>query len=84
MWIIAKSSFGSLKIGLLNSGSSSLWSDANWNLGAPESSIWSLVVVNFPASAASASLPLFSSRLRSGLHSVLVEICCQFSEKSST
>ena len=46
---------GSLAVGLLNSGSSGLWSVANWNFGAPSRYIWSLVVVN---SAASASLSI--------------------------
>ena len=46
---------GSLAVGLLNSGSSGLWSVANWNFDAPSRYIWSVVVVN---SAASASLSI--------------------------
>ena len=46
---------GSLAVGLLNSGSSGLWSIANWNFGVLGRYIWSLVVVN---SAASASLSI--------------------------
>ena len=49
----------SLPVGLLNSGSSGLWSVANLNFGAPSRYIWSLVVVN---SAASSLLSILSIR----------------------
>ena len=62
IWIISKLRFcifraslstcgGSLAVGLLNSGSSGLWSVANWNFGVLGRYIWSLVVVNSAASA---------------------------------
>ena len=47
---------GTLAVGLFNSGSSGLWSVANWNFRAPSRYIWSLAVVN---SAASASLLIY-------------------------